>query len=114
MPLDDAPVRLHKTPEGGHQILLHNEPYLVIGAETHNSSFSSSKFMSDKWAPLQAAGINTILGAVCWDQIKQTEGQFDFEHLDGIIEQARDRKMHLILLWFGSFKNGTSLTYACL
>ncbi|KAG7531210.1 hypothetical protein FFLO_04514 [Filobasidium floriforme] len=64
--------------------------------------------MSDKWAPLQAAGINTILGAVCWDQIEQTEGQFDFEHLDGIIEQARDRKMHLILLWFGSFKNGQS------
>lgn len=101
-----APVCLRKTPEGGHQIVLHDRPYLVIGAEAHNSTFSSSRFMSDKWASLQEAGINTVLGAVCWDQIESTEGQFDFEQLDGIIAQARERQMHLILLWFGSFKNG--------
>lgn len=99
-------MRLRKTDNGGHQILLHNEPYLIIGAETHNSTFSSPTFMSTKWASLQEAGMNTVLGAVCWDQIEQVEGQFTFEQVDAVIEQARERQMHLILLWFGSFKNG--------
>jgi len=78
----------------------------MVAAEVHNSSFSSPEYMSERWAPLQAAGINTVLGAVCWDQVEPVEGKFDFSQLDGIISQAREHKMHIILLWFGSFKNG--------
>ena len=39
------------------------------------------------------------------------EGKFDFALVDAQIQQARKRNMRLVLIWFGSWKNGDS-TYA--
>src|SRR5208283_1347503 len=36
------------------------------------------------------------------------EGGFDFGLVDGLIEQARACDLRLVLLWFGSWKNGKS------
>jgi hypothetical protein len=36
------------------------------------------------------------------------EGQFDFTLVDGLIEQARNHNLRLVLLWFGSWKNSMS------
>jgi len=45
---------------------------------------------------------------VAWEQIEPTEGSFDFRILDHWIDVARSHKQHLVLLWFGSWKNGFS------
>ena len=34
------------------------------------------------------------------------EGKFDFALVDAQIQQARKRNMRLVLIWFGSWKNG--------
>ncbi len=43
-----------------------------------------------------------------WEDIEPIEGQFDFSGLDQVILGAREHGLHLVLLCFGSFKNGMS------
>jgi beta-galactosidase GanA len=78
----------------------------MLAGEVQNSSFSSAEHMDSLWSTLAAANFNTVLGAVTWEMIEPVEGLFNFHELDRIILGARAHGLHLILLWFGSFKNG--------
>lgn len=62
--------------------------------------------MDTAWQNLSDMGINTVLGSVTWKCIEPVEGQFDFTELDVILKGAESHGLRLILLWFGSFKNG--------
>jgi hypothetical protein len=93
------------------QLIVHNKPFLMLAGELHNSSLSSAAFMRTVWANMKAAHINTLLGSISWEMIEPVEGQFNFSFLDEVILDARKYDMHLVLLWFGSFKNALS-TYA--
>jgi beta-galactosidase GanA len=88
------------------QLIVKGKPFLMLGAELQNSSLSSAEYMSEIWPQMVAANVNTLLGAVTWEMIEPVEGEFDFAELDKVIEGARKFDMHLVLLWFGSFKNG--------
>ena len=81
---------------------------MMCPAELNNSSMSSAQYMREIWPRLQRNNVNTVLGAVSWDQIEPEEGKFDWTELDGVISDARTHQIHLIVLWFGSFKNGKS------
>lgn len=98
---------LHDSP-AGKQLFVNGEAFLIRGAELHNSSMSSADFMKGVWPKLTAAHINTVLGGVPWDMIEPEEGVFIFDQLDGVIKGARQHGLRLILVWFGSFKNGPS------
>lgn len=93
------------------QLMVHGKPFLMLAGELHNSSLSSTAYMSTVWPNMKAANINTLLGSVTWEMIEPIEGHFDFSELDRVITDARKFDMHLVLLWFGSFKNALS-TYA--
>jgi GH35 family endo-1,4-beta-xylanase len=88
------------------QLYVDGKPYLILGAELQNSSMSSAEYMKPIWSKLAAMNINTILGNVTWEQIEPEEGKFDFEQLDLVIRDARAHGFRLVLLWFGSWKNG--------
>jgi hypothetical protein len=90
------------------QLIVDGKPFLVIGGELHNSSTSSIAYMGPVWERLVALQLNTVLAPVFWELIEPVEGVFDFTLVDGLIQEARRHDLRLILLWFGSWKNGTS------
>ncbi|KAL2815207.1 glycoside hydrolase superfamily [Aspergillus cavernicola] len=102
-----SPPRLTHTKNGIH-LLINDKPFLMLPGELHNSSLSSARYMSEVWEEMKSNNINTLLGAVTWEMIEPVEGEFDFQELDKVILDARKYGIHLVLLWFGSYKNGIS------
>lgn len=97
-----------ETRGGTSQLIVKGKPYLVLGGELHNSSASSPEYMKDIWPAFKGSGLNTVLAVVSWDQIEPEEGKFDFSQMDAMIKDARTNDLKLVILWFGSFKNGGS------
>lgn len=102
---------LRDSTASGKQFFVNGEPFLIRGAQLQNSSLTSADYMNEIWPKLAEAHINTVLGCVTWEMIEPEEGKFNFDELDGVIEGARKYGLRLILLWFGSFKNGRSSNY---
>ncbi|MES1198433.1 MAG: DUF5597 domain-containing protein [Pseudomonadota bacterium] len=90
------------------QLIVDGRPFLMLGGELGNSSASDLNYLRPHWAGLQALHLNTVLAPVYWELIEPQEGQFDFILVDGLIRDARAHNMHLVLLWFGSWKNSMS------
>jgi beta-galactosidase GanA len=90
------------------QLMVNDQPFLILGGELHNSSASSLAYLEKVWPTLKAAELNTVLAPVEWDQIEPVEGRYDFTVLDGMLRQARAHDTHLVLLWFGAWKNSMS------
>lgn len=88
------------------QLMVDGEPFLMLAGELQNSSLTSAKYMRTVWQKLVDTNINTVLGCVTWEMIEPEEGEFDFTELDLVIQDARSHNLRLVLLWFGSFKNG--------
>jgi hypothetical protein len=94
--------------ETGGQLLLHGEPYLILGGEIGNSSAGTAAQADTTLPQLARMHLNTVLMPVAWEQTEPTENTFDFTILDHWIDVARQEHLHLVLLWFGSWKNGFS------
>jgi len=90
------------------QLIVDEKPFLVLGGELGNSSFTSVEYMEPIWPKLRAMNLNTVLTPVYWELIEPIEGTFDFELLDQLINKARNHDLKLVLLWFGSWKNSMS------
>jgi len=90
------------------QLIVDGKPFLALAGELHNSSATSLEYMKPVWPRLVEGKLNTVLAGVSWNQIEPQEGRFDFSVLDGVIRDARSYNLHLMLLWFGSWKNALS------
>lgn len=90
----------------GH-LLVDGKPFFILGGQVHNSSAYTKKRMQPLWKTLTQMHANTAEVPVYWEQIEPTEGVFDFSIIDDLIAGAREHNLKLILLWFGTWKNGT-------
>ena len=90
------------------QLIVDGQPFLVLGGETANTASSSLDYMAAVWPRLARLHLNTALVGIAWDWIEPVEGQFDFTLVDGMLRQAREQKMRVVIVWFGSWKNGIS------
>ena len=95
----------------GPYLAVDGRPFVVIGAEVHNSSSSTERAIAASFDAVALLGANTVLAPVAWDLFEPTEGRYDTRLLDAMIYGARARDLKLIPLWFGSWKNAAS-TYA--
>lgn len=93
---------------GATQLIVNGKPFLARGGELENSSASSLAFMQTVWPKVVAMHFNTVIAPVYWQLIEPQQGQFDFATVDGLIDGARAHHVHLVLLWFGSWKNSMS------
>lgn len=101
---------LPKIDRNGNKTILvvDNKPFYVLGAEVQNSSASCLTFMEPIWKRLADLHCNTVLAPVYWELLEPVEGTFDFTLVKGLLEGARAHGLRLILLWFGTWKNGDS------
>lgn len=90
------------------QLIVDEKPFLMLTGELHNSSASSMEYMRPIWQRLKNMHLNSVIANISWELVEPTEGKFDFSSVDGLIAEARANDLKLILLWFGSWKNGQS------
>jgi hypothetical protein len=90
------------------QLYVDGKPFLITSGELSNNAASSLEQLEPVWPKLAASNLNTVLVAISWAQFEPQEGKFNYAELDGVIAKARENHLHLVVLWFGCWKNGTS------
>lgn len=94
--------------DNGFFFMVNDMPFLLLAAETHNSASTSDEYMLNVWEKLDELNGNTVLVPVPWELIEPQEDYFDFSLVEKVVNDAREHNIKLVLLWFGSWKNGVS------
>lgn len=84
------------------------KPFFSIGGQARNSSSQSPKMMKKVWAGMEQMGLNTLAAPVSWEWLEPEEGVFCYSQVDFLVREAREHGVKLVLLWFGTWKNGVS------
>ncbi|WDZ98653.1 GH35 family beta-galactosidase [Mucilaginibacter sp. SJ] len=92
---------------GRHAFLVDGKPFLMLGGQAHNSS-AWPALMPGVWKSAKVMHLNTLEVPIYWEQIESQPGKFDFTLVDTLLTQARQHNVHLVLLWFGTWKNGSN------
>jgi len=93
-----------------YQLLVNGKPFLILGGQAHNSSASNPQDLEPVWRSLVAMHANTAEVPLSWELVEPQPEHFDFHLIDSIIHGARRHGLHVVLLWFGTWKNG-EMTY---
>ena len=100
---DDMP-HLEKK-DGRFALMVEGKPFLMLGAQINNSSSWPSE-MPKVWPALEDMHVNTVEAPVYWETMEPEPGRFDFANVDLLVNGAREHHLRLVLLWFGTWKNG--------
>lgn len=90
---------------GRYELKVDGKPYFILGAQVNNSS-NYSATLPEVWPAIKDVDANTIVMPIAWQQIEPRPGRFDFSFLDRFLRQSRQHRVHAILLWFATWKNG--------
>jgi hypothetical protein len=99
----EAPRFVEK--DGRWALLVDGQPYLMLGGQVHNSSAWPSELPA-VWKSLAELHANTVEAPIYWEQMEPQPGKFNWDNVDAIVNGARDHNLHVVLLWFGTWKNG--------
>jgi len=95
------------TKNGRHALLVDGQPFFVLGGQAHNSS-AWPGMLPQLWSAINTMHANTLEVPLYWEQIEPQRGKFDFSLIDTLLVQARQHHVHLVLLWFATWKNGSN------
>jgi beta-galactosidase GanA len=93
--------------DGRYALIVDGAPFLILGAQCHNSS-AWPEMLPKVWPAIDYLHANTLEIPVYWEQFEPEPGKFDPSVVDTILKQAREHHVRLVLLWFGTWKNGSS------
>jgi hypothetical protein len=93
--------------DGRYALMVDGVPYLMLGVQANNSS-AWPEYLDKVWPAAETLHANTVELPIYWEQMEATQGKFDFSVVDLILKQAREHHLRLVLLWFGTWKNGSS------
>lgn len=89
-------------------LIVNNKPLLMIAGELHNSTSSTPEYFNEALKYAKSMNINTVIASIAWEQFEPQENKFDFTLLDHIIKTTHENNLKLVIIWFGSWKNGES------
>jgi beta-galactosidase GanA len=92
--------------DGRYALLVDGAPYLMLSAQVHNSSSWPAE-LPKVWPAMEYLNVNTVEMPIYWEQIEPQQGHFDFSMVDNLLKEARAHHVHLDILWFGTWKNGS-------
>ena len=101
------PIPRIEQKDGRYALLVDGAPFLMLGAQANNSS-AWPAMLPKVWPAFEYLHANTVELPIYWEQFEPEEGRFDYSLLDTLLAQAREHHVHLVLLWFGTWKNGSS------
>ncbi len=93
--------------DGRHALLVDGQPFFMLGGQAHNSS-AWPGMLPQVWSAVEAMRANTLEVPIYWEQIEAQLGKFDFSLVDTLLKEGREHKVHLVLLWFATWKNGSN------
>jgi hypothetical protein len=93
--------------DGRHAFLVDGQPFFMLGGQAHNSS-AWPGMMPQVWHAVKTMNANTLEIPIYWEQIEPQPGKFDFSLVDTLLKQGREHNVRLVLLWFATWKNGSS------
>jgi hypothetical protein len=103
-----TPIPSIEKKDGAVRLLVDGNPYLMLGGQVHNSDTANADDLNKALDVLASWHANTAEVPIYWEAIEPQPGQFDFRSVDLAIQAARKRELHLVFLWFGTWKNGES------
>ena len=98
---------IHTRPNGTYTLLVDGKPFIILGTQLWNSS-AWPYLLDSIWPLVKQLHANTVEAPVYWQVTEPVRGTWSFGEVDSLIDGARRAGVRLVLLWFGSFKNGTS------
>jgi len=104
--LQSQPIPRLVEKDGRHALLVDGAPYLILGAQVNNSS-AWPAMLPKVWPAIRDIHANTVEIPVYWEQFEPQPGRFDTSVVDMLLAQARENRVRLVLLWFGTYKNGS-------
>jgi len=90
---------------GKFNLMVDGKPFIILGGQVNNDGAFPNR-MERAWPKLKAMNANTVEYPVYWNEIEREEGKFDFSDFDQILQRARAQGLRVVLLWFGTWKNG--------
>lgn len=105
--VNEPPIPCLIEKDGRHALLVDGQPFLILGGQAHNSS-AWPGMMPQVWSAIKTMHANTLEVPIYWEQIEAQPGKFDFSLIDTLLNQARQQNVHLVLLWFATWKNGSN------
>ena len=87
---------------------VNGKPFFSVGGQTNNSTSGDRERLEHAMRTVRDVGMNTIATPVTWELLEKEEGIYDFSQTDMIVELARKYGLRLVILWFGTWKNGNS------
>jgi hypothetical protein len=102
----ESPIPRLVKQDGRYARLVDGAPFLMLGAQSNNSSDWPAT-LPKVWPAIEYLHANTLETPIYWEQFEPKQGQFDYSAVDTVLTQAREHHVHLVLLWFGTWKNGS-------
>ena len=104
--VQERPIPRIVNKDGRFALFVDDAPYLMLGAQVHNSS-TWLNILPKVWPAMEYLNVNTVEMPIYWEQFEPRQGQYDYTTIDTVLEQARQHHLRLVLLWFGTWKNGS-------
>lgn len=106
LPAEERPIPSIVQKDGRYALMVDGAPFLIMGAQANNSS-DWPAMLPKVWPAIEYLHANTLEMPIYWEQFEPQPGAFDYTAMDTLLAQAREHHVHLILLWFGTWKNGS-------